>query len=404
MLQEKKKRLGPLLVVVPSLNTSIEEDGRFRLTQKFVEGMRLTSSLWPGPTAAAMFLKSSGPSGNLDDVTYNAETLPFELRVINCEPDDIFSSVQDADVVQLGGDHRLRALPNFCERSRIPFVFVSEYTLRTCLQIIFADTFNPVLRMRRAIWAVRQEYHNRRAVRTASAVQCNGTPTYDIYSKIKTNTLLYFDSRIDKDMIAEAPSMASRVGSFDGNKPIRLAFSGRLNLMKGADDLIEVARILQEAKLPFVMDIFGDGPLNSAMHERIRRHSLLGKVSLKGVLNFSSELIPYIRDFVDLFVCCHRQGDPSCTSVETFACGVPIAGYANEALVGIIKRESVGWTVPMNDAAALARKVVELYNSPEEISRAAWTALAFARRHTFAGELKARIEQMINLIDNNKLC
>jgi len=399
MPHESKEKSGPLLVVVPSLHVNIEKDGRVRLTEKFIEGMRLTSRLWPGRTAAAMLLAPPGPSGNLDDVISAPETLSFELRGIDYSKESLFSAIKDADVVQFGGDHRVRALPSFCKKARIPFVFVSEYTLRTRLQIIFAEVANPVLRMRRAIWSLRQESHNRRAVRAASAVQCNGIPTFEIYSKLNSNTLLYFDSRIDTDMIAEAPAVASRTSSFDGVKPIRLAFSGRLNLMKGADDLIEVARRLHDAKFPFLMDIFGDGPNATAMQQRIQQYGLLGQVNMKGGVDFTSELVPYVRDHVDLFVCCHRQGDPSCTYIETFACGVPIVGYENEALNGIIKRAPVGWVVPMNDVGALARKVVNLYKSPDEISRAAATAIAFARRHLFADEFRARTTQMIELLN-----
>jgi colanic acid/amylovoran biosynthesis glycosyltransferase len=397
MAARTSKPSGPLLVVIPSLNTRISSDGRARLTQKFVDGMRLVSRLWAGPMAAVMFSDHATASGNLDDESYPREMLPFELRVIGHDHPDLFSAVDDADVVQFGGDHRLRALPEFCDERKIPFVFVSEYTLRTRFQIISAEVANPFLRMRRAIWECRQESHNRRAVRAASAVQCNGTPTFDIYSRLNRNTLLYFDSRIREDMIARSPAVMTRAHSFDGSKPIRLAFSGRLTRMKGADHLVEVARILNEAKFPFVMDIFGDGPVATEMHDLIRHYGLMEKVHMKGVVDFTSELVPYVRENIDLFVCCHRQGDPSCTYIETFACGVPIAGYDNEALLGIVRREPAGWATPIDNPEALAGKVMDLYQSPEELIQAASTALNFARRHTFINEFTIRTAQIFDL-------
>lgn len=39
---------------------------------------------------------------------------------------------------------------------------------------------------------------------------------------------------------------------------------------------------------------------------------------------------------------CHRQGDPSCTYLETYACGMPIVGYNNQAHQGILASNNAG--------------------------------------------------------------
>jgi glycosyltransferase involved in cell wall biosynthesis len=360
----------------------------------------MKAELWPGPVVAAMFPEKTGSSGNLDDEYYAPASLPFDLRVVGQSHADIFNAVQDADVVQFGGDDRLRALPRFCKKRGIRFVWVSEYTLRTRLQIVAADVINPVIKLRRAIWELGQEIHNRRAVRMASAVQCNGTPTFEIYSRLNPNSLLYFDSRIDSDMIAKNPGVGARAKAFDSAKPIRLAFSGRLNRMKGADDLIEVARILQEAKFPFSLDIFGDGPIAPDMNDRIQSYGLSEKVKMRGIVDFTTKLVPYIKGNVDLFVCCHRQGDPSCTYIETFACGVPIVGYANEALHGILRREDIGWITPLNKPGLLANKIMQLAASPAAFTSAGSRALDFAQRHTFEREFRERINHMRRLVES----
>jgi hypothetical protein len=145
------------------------------------------------------------------------------------------------------------------------------------------------------------------------------------------------------------------------------------------------------------MDIFGDGPLMPSMTEQIRTENLEQHVSLHGVLDFGTELMPYIRDNVDLFVCCHRQGDPSCTYVETFACGVPIAGYANEAFRGLTDDRLLGWATPMNRPDLLADKIVALYRQPQELLAASLNALEFARQHTFEHEFTTRITQIKGL-------
>ena len=170
--------------------------------------------------------------------------------------------------------------------------------------------------------------------------------------------------------------------------------------MKGADHLPKVARVLLDKQVPFTMDIYGDGPLVAELQETISQLGLRENVRLSGVLDFASELVPTMRDAVDLFVCCHRQGDPSCTYIETLACGVPVVGYGNEAFEGLLKRCPAGESVSMHDWFALAALIERLAKEPKRLAEMAQTGLAFAREHTFELEFKRRIEHMANLVTN----
>ena len=118
--------------------------------------------------------------------------------------------------------------------------------------------------------------------------------------------------------------------------------------------------------------------------------------SFAGRLDFEKELLPFIlwQSDVDVFVCCHRQGDPSCTYLETMSCGVPIVGYANEAFAGFVARSGAGWTSPLNRPRALAAKIAQLAAHPEDIREHAFRSLAFAREHTFEETFAARIAHL----------
>jgi len=209
--------------------------------------------------------------------------------------------------------------------------------------------------------------------------------------------MLYFDSRVTKDMIPSRAAVDARINGI-ADRPIRLAFSGRLNAMKGADHLVKVALALRESGLPFVMEVFGDGPLKESMAREIEALSLGETVRLKGVLDFASELMPHLRKSVDLFVCCHRQGDPSCTYLETMACGVPIVGYDNEAFTGLLRQCEAGQRVPMDDWRSLAKAIVGLGQSPAELGRLAHASLGFASERTFEREFSRRVEHMKALL------
>lgn len=391
----------PTLAIVPALRGYVVAPGRVRLTQKFVEGMAKYADLWPGKVIAAMLPDSAAESGNLDDRVYAAEELSFEVRIASADKNAIFAALEDADAVMLSPDHRLAKLAQWCKTRGKKTIFVTEYSLETRCQIIRSNTRNPLLRLRRYVWEAQQELSTRRKLVAADAIQCNGTPTFDAYRKLNRNTLLFFDSRVTDSMLANDSAVRARFHSLQNGQPIRLAFSGRLLAMKGADHLLDVAKNLRASGIEFHMDIFGDGPLLPSMTQQIRTENLEQQVSLHGVLDFATELMPYIQDNVDLFVCCHRQGDPSCTYLETFACGVPIAGYANEAFRGLTENRLLGWTTPMNRPDLLADKIVALYRQPQELLAASLNALEFARQHTFEHEFAARIRQIKELFPND---
>ncbi len=387
-----------ILAVVPSLPVRVTAPGRVLLTQKFVEGMAQYAAQWNGPVVAVMHPHTGSSTGNLDDAEFELAGLPFGVRCASFLNQEVCMALDDATVVMLGGDSRLSGLPQWClSRGKHP-VFVTEYSLRTRLQIIKAEVRNPLVRLRRYLWEWQQEQHNRRSVKRVAAVQCNGIPTYDVYCQLNPNTLLYLDSRITSGMLATTDTLSARARHRRENPVIRLAFSGRLNAMKGADDLVVVARHLHRDQIPFSLEIFGDGPLHPSIAEQIQADGLQPQVQLRGVLDFATELLPHVRDNVDLFVCCHRQGDPSCTYLETFACGVPIVGYANEALQGLTRLGAVGWTTPLNRPEALARQIAELQADPEALAAASRTALDFARAHTFEQEFESRMNQIKALV------
>lgn len=387
------------LVIAPSIRAGLSTNGKVRLTEKFISGMSMTTTQWDGPVELLIEPDDATHSGNLDDVWVDQGELPFRVTVAEFSSAEARGVVTRASLLQGGPDHRLNHMAGWCTELGTKYVVVTEYTLRTRWQIIDADGLNPVIAWRRKLWAWRQERANVAAVKAAAAVQCNGTPTFDAYHHLNRHALLYFDSRVVDDMLPAKPRLAKRTTPWSASDPMRLAFSGRLNRMKGADHLPTLALALRALGVPFTLDIYGDGPLVPEMRETIKRHGLEGTVRLNGVLDFASELMPTVRDTVDVFVCCHRQGDPSCTYLETFACGVPIVGYANEAFEGLLRRCPAGECVAMNDVSALAATIQRLAREPERVSEMARIGLDFARNHTFENEFRHRIEHMKRLLE-----
>lgn len=389
------------LVVLPSLGAHLSSNGTIRLTGKFLSGMEMTVDQWGGPVEVLIQKDEASHSGNLDDVWVRPQELPFRVTVAGFQSAEARAVVSRASVVQGAADHHLNHMPGWCAELGARYVLVSEYTLRTRWQIIDAERMNPVVAWRRKWWAWRQEKANQAAVKASAAVQCNGTPTFDVYQPLNPRAMLYFDSRVTADMLPAEPRLARRSAPWSATDPLRLAFSGRLNRMKGADHLPLVAKALRDRNVPFTMDIYGDGASVPELQKAIAQHGLQDVVRLHGVLDFATELMSTVRDSVDLFVCCHRQGDPSCTYLETLACGVPIVGYDNEAFEGLMRRCPAGESVPMDDWSAMAAAIERLAAEPRRVAEMAACGLAFAREHTFEHEFKRRIEHMAQLLSSD---
>ncbi|MEM9067909.1 MAG: glycosyltransferase [Myxococcota bacterium] len=383
------------LVLLPALQAT-QEGSRIGITAKFQTGVEAYIAAWDGPVKVLMERRPS-ESENLDNVLVDPARLDFELAVVDYGDADLERHFSDAAVVHGSLGYRQNGLPERCASIGVPFVTSSEYTLRTRRQIVRANTANPILRARREFWEAGQERANQRAVRAATGIQCNGTPTYDAYRDVSASALLYFDTRTAASAVLAEDALRERLARVHAGEPLRLAFSGRLDPMKGVQHLVPFARALRDRRVAFTLAICGGGSLQAELGAQIQAAGLQDVVALKGVLDFASELVPFIQREVDLFVCPHVQGDPSCTYMETLACGVPIVGFDNEAFEGIYQLAPVGWTSPLGDAEALANQVVAIDRQRSLLAVRSAEALALATQHTYESTFRARVDHLGSL-------
>ncbi len=383
------------LYVLPALKAGRDDRGRVILTRKFVDGASAYVERWPGPVVVCM-AERRGEDSNLDQVAWDTADLPFEFRWLEADESRRGEQVEDARVVLASLVDEHTRMVDICSPMEVPVAYVSEYTLDTRKQIIRAETSNPLLRWRRNLWTTGMQRRCDRAIRAAAGVQCNGAPTYIAYRMLNKNALLYFDTRVRHKMLAGQERMQSCIDRMMRNEPLRLAFSGRLIAIKGADHLPRVARELKRLRVPFTLDICGDGSLADRIRADINRWGLNEHVRMRGVLDFKSELVPTMTDDIDLFVCCHRQGDPACTYMETMSCGTPIVGYDNEAFAGVVNYSSTGWLSAMDRPRALARLIAELNADRRRIAEASIEARDFAAQHDFEITMTRRVGHLMS--------
>lgn len=383
------------LVLLPPAPVIDLPDGRVVLDRKFIEGMRAHAAHWPGPVHCVM-RRSSGEIPFAAQAQARA-TLGFDLHVLDAADPLPQVVLENAALVLCSGDMvadldlwRLRG-----QGLGAKLVYTVEYTLGGRIATAWLDQDRARLRRLMSMrWILAQEPRRRRAFRGADALQVNGYPAWQSYAALNSDTLMYLDNRMSAGLFATPDDMAARAAHLRSGGVLRLIHSGRLEPMKGAQDLVPVARALRARGVAFSLDIYGTGTLETAIGQAVASEGLGDRVRLHGAVDFADALVPATRQGADLFLSCHRQPDPSCTYIEAMGCGVPVAGYQNRMWRELCQDSGGGWAVPLGRTEVLARVIADLAATPERLIEAADRALTFARANAFESVFAGRMAHL----------
>jgi glycosyltransferase involved in cell wall biosynthesis len=367
---------------------------RLRLDAKFIEGARLHARYWDAPIRFLLWQDDSIPFGREVD----EGDLGFEITLLERGENITPAHLKGAGLIVASADmHQTFDLPALAKSAGSKLVYTIEYTLDTRLRILWLDRDRSVQRkLRSTLWLLQQERRCRKAMRAADAVQFNGWPARDAYGRLNGNHLLYLDGRMSLEMMATPADFAERAERTESGKPLRIVHSGRLEPLKGVQDLIPVARALDALGLDFTLDIWGEGSLRSEIQTGIVAAALEDKVRLHAPVPFETGLVPELRR-ADVFLSCHRQSDPSCSYLEAMGCGLPIVGYDNAMLRPLAEASQGARVVRMGDVTALAAGIADWASDRPSLAKAAAHALAFAKSHDFETEFARRMAHLADV-------
>jgi len=383
-----------LLTLTPSVPVW-RNSTKLLFDRKFYDGLLKYCSLWPGNIRCIMRTGTQEPP-NFGLVELSENKLPFEIRTVNCCSEISKDHISGSHTVLASGDnHNLLHISSLCRDQSIRCIYIIEYTLKTRLQIIALEAPTIFHQLKRSLFILYQEKRRLKAFRLADGIQANGIPSFYRYSSKHKDDLLYFDNRVLYSEIITKRQLENRLDYLKENKPLRLAFSGRLVKIKGADDLIKVANILNLSGLDFILSIYGTGDLDNYLKEQITLKHLNTKVVLEGAVDFRSDLLPALKQHADIFVCLHKQGDPSCTYLETLSCGLPIVGYSNQAFSGILSIKDIGWSAAINDTKKIANVINVLNKNRELIAAKAKFSVELAKDNDFEKTFERRINHLV---------
>lgn len=373
---------------IPPQVLFVNDKGQYGLDPKALSGIRAYSRLWDGRTTLA----SPGPPIHSNDIAglewFCEANERFDVLVDSNFPQAIVSTRPDI-ILAL---HRFDPSYQVILDSGTPVVFTSEQDLRIRFDIQLLAERGLFRRARVAAGIVRRERVVRRLARAAAGLQCNGFAAWNGYARYNENAILFHDHR----MTTEDVERAGRSSGWDGRRALQLGFSGRLIDIKGPRYFIELAERLSDIRPEIGLHVLGTGALEHALKATAGKN-----VVFHGFLDFDTQWKEFVRDNIDVMILPHVQGDPSCTYFEAMGCGVPILGFHNQMLTPLVRRHSIGWTVPQKDVAALAEVVTNIVAEPNPWKIARDNALSFMREHDFDTVSRQRITHLRSLVENS---
>jgi glycosyltransferase involved in cell wall biosynthesis len=147
------------------------------------------------------------------------------------------------------------------------------------------------------------------------------------------------------------------------HRPFRIVSVARLVEKKGFAFLLDACRLLKD-RVAFHCDIFGDGPLMSALTARAAELGLEAVVTLKGSRPHAEVLAALETASVFVLACVQaKNGDQDGTPnslLEAMARGIPVISTRLSGIPEIIEDEVDGLLVPAGDAGALAEAIARI--------------------------------------------
>lgn len=376
------------LAVVSAVGAVFDNDS-VTIDDKLYSGLLRYRQKWGGPLAVLTPVSNETMPYS---TRYVVDDLPFRIMPFDPNSPAVGAILANARcILASADDHRQLFL---WQATSQPIIFIIEYTLRTRLQQIKVARTTIGQKLKTTIWTLLQERRLRRALRHAAGVQCNGTPADTAYRCLNSNTLRYFDTRMTDAMMIDEQTLSNKTQRLANGDVLRLAYSGRLETIKGAHHLVEIANRLRTRDVPFTLDIYGTGSLFAEMQRAITEARLEQCIQLHGAADFKSELVPRLCGSIDLFLCCHLQDDPSCTYLETLACGVPIAGYRNLAFDGVLGLGDVGAVTRARTPDDMVQLVEELNAGRPRLASMMRAASQVGRANSFEKVFDERISHM----------
>lgn len=218
----------------------------------------------------------------------------------------------------------------------------------------------------------------------------------DYFMPVSKELCDFYSSRLDKTKVKYIPNFIEKMPlqkSLLQNK--QLVSVGRLEKVKGFDDLIDIFYIFQKNHPDWVLHIVGDGSEKQNLQNKINKLDLNHKVILCGN-KLSTELEKeYLNS--SLFLMTSFSESFGLVLVEAASFGLPLIAFDSaQGAKEIIEDNKNGFLIPGRDKQKFASKISELINDYDKMQSLSLNASNTANR--FSQEVVCK--EWNNFIEN----
>ena len=175
------------------------------------------------------------------------------------------------------------------------------------------------------------------------------------------NPAIFFPQQLDRAAVLGAYGV-----DYAGQ---RLAlFAGKLTNFKGVDVLLDAAAIIAQKDPNVFIPIAGDGEERGNLEAK---KEALGLPNVQFLGNVTQDALCRLYNIADVDLVPSRREPFGLVAVEAMACGTPVVA-TNEGGLPDFVNDSVGGLVPVEDAPALAQKILDVLD--RAVGNPAWRA------------------------------
>lgn len=244
-------------------------------------------------------------------------------------------------------------------------------------------------------------YNERRALRRADLAMLHGRTVFDYFKDIARNPHIVEDihledsDRIPADMLAQKLPGAS-VG------PLRFAYVGRADDMKGWQSWLEVLAGLNARDVPFEAIWLGAGPALDAIKTKAAALGISdAQLSLPGFVLDRVKVLGTFRD-AQFLLFCHMTDESPRNLIESLHSATPLIGFSDGFSASLVAEQGAGHLVKRGDVAALTDAVVALHKDRKKLTALIDAASTSARHLTRQQVFRERAEIMLKELNPAK--
>ncbi len=198
----------------------------------------------------------------------------------------------------------------------------------------------------------------RHVIRRAALGLFHGRDTFDAYAPWCARPELVHDIHIAKSDHMLDDMLRAKIAACDTG-PLRLAYVGRADAMKGPMHWVEVLESLHRQGIDFRATWLGDGDEMPAMRTRIAAGGFADRVEMPGFTDDRAAVLDTLRRAHALLFCHLTPESPRCL-IEALISGTPLLGYTSAFAADLVAGHGGGRLVPVGDTRALADAAAHL--------------------------------------------